>query len=235
MHGPMMILHIVGGSVALLAGFAALIFFRKGDRLHARAGTLFLGAMLVLAGTGAIMAGASGERGTAVIGLITCYLVITSWLTARRRHRRAGASDYALVALALGCGAAMLSFGIIGAGSPEGKFDSLPAGVHFPFAALAGLGAALDLNFYLRRGDPGVSRIARHLWRMCAALLIAAFSFFLGQQKVMPVYMKGSPFLFLPPIIAFGTMLFWLLRLRFGKKLKLLIRRPAAPAIAGQS
>ena len=235
MNGPMMILHIVGGSVALLAGFAALMFFRKGGQLHARAGTLFLVAMLVLAGTGALIAAAAGERGTTVIGIVTCYLVITSWLAARRRHRRAGASDFALLAVALGSAIAMVGFGTVGINSPTGKFDSLPGAVHFPFAALAALGAALDLNFFVRRGDPGVKRIARHLWRMCAALLIAALSFFLGQQKVMPVYMKGSPLLFLPPLIAFATMVYWLLRLRFGKKLKLLIRRPAAPAIAGQS
>jgi uncharacterized membrane protein len=227
MHGLFLIVHILGGSVALLAGAGALIV-RKGGALHGQVGTLFLGSMLVLAGSGAVMAALAVERGTMIIGILTCYLVITSWATARRRERRRGAFDWLAFAVALGCALAMLSFGMIGVNSAEGKFDSLPGAVHFPFAALAALAAALDLNFMLRRDDPGVRRIARHLWRMCAALLIAAFSFFLGQQKVMPVAVRGSPFLFLPPLATFAAMLFWLLRLRFGKSLKWWARRRGA-------
>jgi hypothetical protein len=89
--------------------------------------------------------------------------------------------------------------------------------VHFPFAGLMILAAALDLNFILRRRISARQRIARHLWRMCAALLIAAFSFFLGQQKVMPEAIQGSPLLFLPPLATLGAMIFWILRVRFAK------------------
>jgi hypothetical protein len=109
----------------------------------------------------------------------------------------------------------MLSFGLIGAGAANGRFDSLPAAVHFPFAALAALAAALDLNFILRRRLSARQRLARHLWRMCTALLIAAFSFFLGQQKVMPVAIQGSPWLFVPPLATLAAMIFWLVRVRF--------------------
>lgn len=38
-----------------------------------------------------------------------------------------------------------------------------------------------------------VDEFVEHFWRMCAALFIAAGSFFLGQQKVILVWMRGSP------------------------------------------
>jgi uncharacterized membrane protein len=217
--------HIAAGSAALVAGAGALAV-RKGGPLHARAGTIFFAAMLAMAGTGAAMAAFISERGTAVIGLFTCYLVATSWTTARRRDGQAGGFERAGLAVALACAAAMLSFGLIASNSPTGKFDSLPAAAHYPFAILAALAAGLDVSFLLRGRLERHQRIARHLWRMCAALLIAAFSFFLGQQKVMPHGMQGSPWLFVPPLSVLAAMIFWLIRVRFTSAFGGRSRRP---------
>ena len=63
---------IAGGTVALVAGGAALFLARKTPALHARAGAVFFAAMLVLAGTGALIAAMKPERGTAVIGVLAC-------------------------------------------------------------------------------------------------------------------------------------------------------------------
>jgi hypothetical protein len=87
------------------------------------------------------------------------------------------------------------------------------------------------LKVILNRGITGAPRIARHLWRMCLALFVAVGSFFLGQQRVMPEYMQGSPWLSVPPLAVLATMLFWLLKLRFAKfiaRLKRRLRRPEA-------
>ena len=216
MH-PLIPIHVAAGTVALLAGGAALFLLRKGSRLHVRGGSLFALAMLAMAGTGALIAAAKPERGTAVIGILTCYLVATSWATARRRDGRAGGFERAALLVGLGCFAAMLAFGLQGVAAGGGRVDSLPAAVHFPFAALAGLAVALDLNFILRGGLGPRQRLARHLWRMCAALLIAAFSFFLGQQKVMPEFVQGSPALIVPPLAVLAAMIFWIFRVRFAK------------------
>jgi hypothetical protein len=206
--------HVVAGSAGLIAGAGALAV-RKGGRLHARTGTVFFAAMLAMAGTGAAIAAYASERGTAVIGLFTCYLVATSWMTARRRDGVAGGYERAGLAFALACAAAMLSFGLIASNSPSGKFDSLPAAAHYPFAFLAALAAALDLNFLLRGRLQRHQRIARHLWRMCAALAIAAFSFFLGQQDEFPAAWRGLAIWFAPPVAVLAAMVFWLLRVRF--------------------
>ena len=206
--------HVAAGSAALLAGGAALIV-RKGGRLHARAGTIFFASMLAMAGTGALIAALKPERGTAVIGLFTCYLVATAWASARRREGVAGGFERMGLAVALGCAAAMLAFGAMASGSPTGRLDSLPAGAHYPFALIAALAASLDLNFILRGRLERHQRIARHLWRMCAALAIAAFSFFLGQQDEFPAAWRGLAIWFVPPFAVLAAMVFWLVRVRF--------------------
>ena len=206
--------HVVAGSAGLIAGAAALSV-RKGGRLHARAGTAFFAAMLAMAGTGAVIAAWGSERGTAVIGLFTCYLVATSWMTARRRDGVAGGFEWAGLAVALACAAAMLAFALLASASPTGRFDSLPAAAHYPFAILAALAAGLDLNFLLRGRLARHQRIARHLWRMCAALAIAAFSFFLGQQDEFPAAWRGLAIWFVPPLAVLAAMVFWLIRVRF--------------------
>lgn len=206
--------HVAAGSTALLAGGAALAV-RKGGRLHARVGTIFFAAMLAMGVTGALIAALKPERGTAVIGAFTCYLVVTAWAAARRRDGQAGGLERAGLVVALACAAAMLGLGLLASGSPSGRFDSLPAAAHYPFAFLAALAAGLDLNF-LRRGRlERHQRIARHLWRMCAALAIAAFSFFLGQQDEFPAAWRGLAIWFVPPLAVLAAMVFWLIRARF--------------------
>lgn len=207
--------HVAAGSTGLIAGAAALSV-RKGGRLHAKAGTIFFAAMLAMAGTGSAIAASSSERGTAVIGLLTCYLVATSWTTARRRDGVAGGYELAGLLIALACAGAMLAFALLASASPTGRFDSLPAAAHYPFAFLAALAAGLDLNFILRGRLERRQRIARHLWRMCAALAIAAFSFFLGQQDEFPAAWRGLAIWFAPPFAVLAAMAFWLVRVRFG-------------------
>jgi hypothetical protein len=92
-----------------------------------------------------------------------------------------------------------------------------PTAAYFVFGSIAALAAALDLRLILRHGVFGVQRITRHIWRMCVALLIAAFSFFLGQQQVFPASVRGSPLLLVPEIAVLGAMIFWLVRVRFNK------------------
>jgi cytochrome bd-type quinol oxidase subunit 2 len=202
---------------------------RKGGSLHAKAGTAFFLSMLAMAGTGSIIALLMPERGTATVGVLTCYLVATSWMAARRRDAAAGRLEAAGLLVALACAAAFLIIGWLCLQEPDGKLDRMPAAIHFPFAALALLGAALDLNFILKRRLSNPQRVARHLWRMGTAFLIAAFSFFIGQQANMPEFVQGSPLLFAPPLAVLATMLFWIFRVRLGRRFGRWPRRDGQP------
>ena len=97
-------------------------------------------------------------------------------------------------------------------GSPWWLFAA--ANLLYVFAIVGAIAAAGDLKMILRGGLSGSARIARHLWRMSAALTIASGSFFLGQQGIMPAFMRGSPWLFVPVIAPLLLMVFWLIRVR---------------------
>jgi uncharacterized membrane protein len=209
--------HVTGGSLALFAGAAALSV-RKGGPLHARAGTVFLLAMLLMATNAAFLALFKPDRVSLVTAILTIYLVVTSWQTARSKAGgEATGVELVAFAVAAGCAIADLALGLYAGTLPGGLLDHYPPAVFFAFAMLAALAAGLDLNFILRRRLSARQRLARHLWRMCVALFIAAGSFFIGQQKVMPEAIRGWWGLFVPPFATLGVMAFWLLRLRFAR------------------
>lgn len=203
-------IHIASGILALLSGTAA-VAARKGGRIHARAGTIFFGAMLVLGITASILEPFRDPPGSPVGGIIVCYFVATSWFAARRRDGRPGWFEKIACAAALGLGALTIYGCLEGATTPAGP------GPVFAIGGLCLLAGLLDLNAILRAPLRPVQRIARHLWRMCFAFFVATGSFFLGQQDVLPKAVQGSPVLFLLAFAPFAIMAFWLVRVRFPK------------------
>ena len=92
------------------------------------------------------------------------------------------------------------------------------------FAMVALLAAAGDARILKSGPLYGTSRIARHLWRMCYALFVAAGSFFLGQAKVIPEPIRIYPMLAIPVIAVIATMFYWLWRVRFRKSFRGIVR-----------
>jgi hypothetical protein len=134
--------------------------------------------------------------------------VLTAWITARG-DGVAGADDAWFAAFALG----LVVLGIMLAGaagmSAKGTLNGYPPELYLVFAGLSGWAALWDLTFltYGRLSSP--ARIARHLWRMCLALAIAAAAFFLGQPEYFPETLRGSFLLAIPPLAALALMVFW--------------------------
>ena len=87
-------IHIAGGLLALPAGTLA-VAARKGGRLHARAGTVFFGSMLVLGITASMLEPFRDPPGSPIGGIIVCYFVATSWVAARRRDGTTGRFEIA--------------------------------------------------------------------------------------------------------------------------------------------
>jgi hypothetical protein len=219
----LMMIHIAGGLVALPTG-AIAVAARKGGRLHARAGTLFLASMLVLGLTATPLTWLKEEPDSGLGGLLVCYFVLTSWVAARRRDGTTGRFEIVACAFALISAALMVWAAVMdGATTPAGP------GVVFAIAGICLLGGLLDLNAILRAKLTPAQRIARHLWRMCFAFFIATGSFFLGQQDILPAAVRGSPFLFILAFAPFAVMAFWLVRVRFSKAIARLKLRPSVP------
>lgn len=202
-------LHIAGGSLAILSG-AVAVAAPKGRPLHARAGTWFFASMLVLGITAAILAWLNGDEGLGMGGILTCYFVATSWVTARRRAGTTGRFESLACAAALVMAATIAWVGIAGAATPPPGRGPL-----FALAAMCLLAGLLDLYAILRAKLTPAQRISRHLWRMCFAFFMATGSFFMGQQDLMPQSLRGSPILIVLGLAPLAVMVFWLVRLRF--------------------
>ena len=147
-------------------------------------------------------------------GTLTFYLVATGWVAIKREDGRIGRFEKGGLGVALGVVAAGAIFILMAMNSPTGTIGKTPPQAFYVFALVGAIAAAGDLKMILRGGISGSARIARHLWRMSAALTIASGSFFLGQQRIMPAFMRGSPWLFVPVIAPLLLMVFWLIRVR---------------------
>ncbi len=219
-------LHIGGGTVGLLSGGVALLA-RKGGLLHRRAGNVFLVAMLVMSGIGGAVAPFLHDRISTVAGFMTFYLIFTGWLTARRRQG-VGALEVLGLFIAVGGLIATLSLTWMATNTPEGTLDGAPPQAFYIFLFVSLIAAASDLKLVLRRGIEGGQRIARHVWRMCFGLFVAAGSLFLGQQQVFPQWLRDTPVLYIAALAPLPFLIFWLLRVRLSKKYRAAITAPAA-------
>jgi hypothetical protein len=111
--------------------------------------------------------------------------------------------------------------------TPGGFLNGVPFVMFFFLATVMLLAAAGDvriLRFGMPRGRP---RLARHLWRMCFALFIAAGSFFSIRErvaKILPGPFTSAPMRAMPILLLFGAMFYWLWRVRGRRTLPVLVR-----------
>ena len=214
---PILILHISAGIVGLLSGATAMSF-RKGSRGHVVAGQVFVIAMLSMAGAGAFMAVMKSQTGNLLGGVMTLYMVSTAWAAAKRREGETGTFEWVALSAVLMVGAVMVTYGIEAVQSPTGLKDGYPPAVYFIWSSIALLSVAGDVRMLARGGLFGAQRLARHLWRMCFGLFIASGSFFLGQQKVFPVPLRGLKVWFVPAFLPLLLLIYWVIRVRFTKR-----------------
>jgi hypothetical protein len=90
----------------------------------------------------------------------------------------------------------------------------MPAFSFLMFGVVGTLAAVGDFRVLRAAPPQGARRLARHLWRMCFALFIAALSFFIGQARVFPEPIRIRPLLAMPVLLVLLTMGYWLWRVR---------------------
>lgn len=186
--------HIGGGALGLLSGPVAILS-PKGKPIHRAAGTVFFYSMLVCYAVGAAVAPAleTGQRPNFVAGILSLYLLLSSWKAARTRSPQVKWTEYAGLALAILIAAMGAIFMVQGAQSPSGTIDGSPPDAFTLFLVIGTAAALGEIHVIVRGQIAGPSRIRRHLWRMCASLFIAAGSFFFGQAQLLPQVLVQSP------------------------------------------
>jgi len=213
---PAMLVHVGAGSLGIVFG-AAAVSVRKGEALHRAFGKVFFLSMLTAAALGAYL-GLVAHRGALLVGgILAFYMMLTAWMTVRRPTSTIGWFERVAPIGAFAVAMVCAFYGWQAVHSPMGHFQGIPAPAYFGQALVAGLAAILDVKMIVRGGIAGVPRIARHVWRVCLAFFEATSAFFIGQQKVMPVFMHGSPVLVLLGVAPLLVMAVWLLRLWFTK------------------
>jgi len=235
-YTPMLIVHIAGGIIAVLAGSMALVV-RKGSRMHRRTGDVFVIAMLFMAAGGAYIAMRKSQPFNVFAGTLTFYLVSTAALVVMRKPKQNGRLELAFMLVALVAGITALVFALR-------EHDKGSVIGYSVFATIALLCAAGDLRMLIRGGLAGAQRLVRHLWRMGFALFVAAGSFFLGtasdpvmrrsglRATLFTKEIRATHLPQVPVIIIVVLTIFWLIRVRFPNARRKLEQQPSIEPIA---
>ncbi|MGA2218918.1 MAG: DUF2306 domain-containing protein [Terracidiphilus sp.] len=221
---PLLIIHICGGSAGLLAGTVAMAV-RKGARWHRVAGQVFVGGMLCLGASGVAIAYMRAETPNIIAGLLAIYMVTTAWFAGRHKDGRTGAFDWVALVFAFGVAAYLWPLGVEALNRPHKMMNGVPAAMSFFLGTVVVLAAVGDVRMLARGGITGAQRIGRHAWRMSFGLFIATGSFFLGQQQVFPVRWRGSLVLMVLGLFPLGLLVFWVVRVRFGKQFREMVKQ----------
>jgi hypothetical protein len=223
----MLVLHVCAGIVGLFSGTLAM-FFRKGSPHHVHAGKVFVASMLFMA-VGAVYLGIVKNQPSNVGGgIITFYLIGTGWLTARPREGETSQMDWVAMLIPLTVGILTWVNGIEVLRNGATSQNGVPVGMSFFMGSICLFAAVGDVRMLLHGGIFGVRRIARHLWRTCFGLFIAAGSFFLGPsnrplrllsavgvRQHLPSAVFGTTLYLVLTILPLVLLIFWLARVRF--------------------
>jgi len=208
----MYVLHVTAGVLSLPLGYLAL-YAAKGGRAHRRSGLLFVATMLTMSTLGALLAVARPKMPEVNVpaALLTFYFVLTSLTAVRPIPGWSRRYDVILLVVVLVVAVVDLSFGAK-AIALGGKWHGVPAFPFFMFGVVGLVAVAGDFRVLRSGALCGTPRLARHLWRMSFALLVASLS--LGQVKLLPKVIRGGPVAMIPPLLVLVTMLYWLWRVR---------------------
>jgi hypothetical protein len=151
--------------------------------------------------------------------LITGSMVITGLTTVRPVSSVTRGLDLFATLVTLSVGLVNITYAVQ-AFANGGTRDGIPA---FPFVLFGTAGILATIgDVRIMRSGPlrGTRRVARHLWRMSFALLVAALSFFIGQAKVIPKPIRIMPLLAMPLLAVIVTMFYWMWRVRVRHSLR---------------
>ena len=217
-------IHIVAGGLAIILGAVALSA-SKGATVHRRSGLLFVYAMLTMGMSGSVMALRQSLTNANVMGgVMSAYFVVTALTTVRPLSAWTRRLDFGALVVGLALAFVQFSLGWKALASPRGTFEGVPFFMLFFLATITTIATCGDVRVMWWGARTGGARLARHLWRMCFALFIAAGSFFSIRArvaKILPEPFTTPAMRALPIVLVFVAMFYWLWRVRGRRTLEL--------------
>lgn len=205
MDTALVFVHVTGGTFALVSGGIAMLV-RKGETVHRVAGNVFFIAMLTMTISALAVAIIRDQPINITASTVTFYMILTSWVAAMRKDGEIGRFETVALVGGLAVVASASMFALRGGDEQV---------IHAVFAGLTAIGVLADLSVVVRGGLSGRQRIARHLWRMSFAMLVATGAYFAGQPEFVPAILRETKLNFVPTIAVLVLLFFWLVRVRF--------------------
>ena len=228
-------IHVAAGGLAMVLGAVALLA-RKGATVHRTSGLLFVAAMVTMGLSGSALALQKSVTDPNVTGgFLSAYFVITALTTVRPVSAWTRWANAVALLVAVALSLACFSRGVEALGAPRRILNGVPFFMLFFLGTVLAVAAIGDIRVMWKGALRGGPRLARHLWRMCFALFIAAGSFFSIRARVAAVLPEPftTPLMrALPVALIFGAMFYWLWRVR-GRRLPTLnVGAPSNVSIA---
>ena len=197
----LLVLHVAGGSLALLAALVAVLVQARGrsHRAHVVAGRLYVVGMIVVVATALPLSVLIDSTFLALVGVFSGYLMVTGWRFAKNRRGTVGPVDVAIPAVMAVAALAMLLYGAV---------TWADRGVVLVVFGLVGLFLVVLHARLLRRGPiRGRERIGSHLVWMLAASIATLTAFLVVNGPF------GLLDWFLPTILVVPVIVVWRRRL----------------------
>lgn len=212
----LILIHIVSGALALLAGYA-VILCKKGAVTHKYLGRAYVVSMLALGLSGTYIALVRGVPISILNGLVLCYFVLSALNIMWQPANRVNWLDKVLMVAAL-----FLTFGFAWYAYqttqvPSGELAGFGIMAFLVFGSVMAISTIADLRYIKLGGLAKNKRLIRHLWRMYFPLFMSTAAFFLGQAKLLPEALQRAEVLFTPVALVVCTALFWVMKVRMGK------------------
>lgn len=205
-------IHIIAGSVALLAGFIA-VFAAKGKWWHRKSGVAFAVSMIVMAVLAMPLALREPSMISVLNASLTFYFVATSYASVSRSLAPSPTMHYGSVIMGVAVTTLGVALSMRALDQPSGRLEGVPSVVWLVFTAVAAGALWGDVRVLRRGARTGASRLIRHLWRMEFALAIACLAFFIGQAKFFPEAVRIPILLAAPLLFVLIHLLYWCAKL----------------------
>jgi uncharacterized membrane protein len=109
---PLMVVHIASGAMCLLVG-TYLAIARKGTPLHRQLGRIYFRGMMVICGTGVVLATTTGNVALLMIAIFSGYMAVAGYRSPKiRKDGRLRWMDYVATGVMLTLGLGMLVLGV---------------------------------------------------------------------------------------------------------------------------